>query len=61
MWASPDPQNLNEYKKEFRSNIVALFETTMSGHRANSVVAHLGFDKSFHVEAYGFARKLQNL
>lgn len=40
---------------EFNVDFVALLETQLSGHRAETVIAKLGFDYSFRVEAKGFA------
>lgn len=45
---------LNEYNKEFHLDVVALFETRISGSRAEAVIAKMGFDYSFRVDAVGF-------
>ncbi|KAK5839249.1 hypothetical protein PVK06_008024 [Gossypium arboreum] len=43
-----------EYRKEFYPNILYLFETWISGSRADGIIGRLGFSNSF--EANVFAR-----
>ncbi|KAK5832945.1 hypothetical protein PVK06_016753 [Gossypium arboreum] len=46
---------IKEYKCEFEPDLLALFETRISGSKADSVVATMRFDNSFKVEATGFS------
>lgn len=46
---------LKEYMKEFGLDFVALFETRISGCKVESVIAKLGFTRSYRVEAEEFA------
>lgn len=46
---------LKEYRRDYNLDLVALYETRISGARANSVVSKIGFEYSFRVEATGFA------
>ncbi|KAG8478573.1 hypothetical protein CXB51_028350 [Gossypium anomalum] len=43
-----------EYKKEVRPNIIALFETRISGCKADTIIVKFGYDNSFRVEASSF-------
>ncbi|KAG8475227.1 hypothetical protein CXB51_032054 [Gossypium anomalum] len=44
-----------EYNREHKPDLVGLLETTVSGSKADSVIAKLGFDFSHRVEAVGFS------
>lgn len=44
-----------EYKKEVDLDFLALYETRISGEKADVVIGKLGFDHSFWVEAKGFS------
>lgn len=46
---------LREYRRDFQPDLVALFETRISGKSADTVVAKLGFDDSPRVQASGFS------
>lgn len=43
-----------EYRKEFQSNIIYLFETRTSGAQADSIISQIGMTHSFRIEANGF-------
>ncbi|MBA0642044.1 hypothetical protein Goklo_026507 [Gossypium klotzschianum] len=44
-----------EYKREFEPNLLALYETRISGSKEESIVAKMGFDNYFRVEATWFS------
>ncbi|MBA0642086.1 hypothetical protein Goklo_026537 [Gossypium klotzschianum] len=45
---------LSEYKKDFKLDLVALFEIRINGSKVDSVVTKLGFEIFFRVEVMGF-------
>ncbi|MBA0814604.1 hypothetical protein Gohar_020422 [Gossypium harknessii] len=45
----------HEYGQEFKSDIVGLSETRVSGDKADSIIASLGFQCSHRVEATGYS------
>lgn len=47
---------ISEYRNVEHLDIICLFETRNSGSRANKIIARIGMNKSFWVEANGFAR-----
>lgn len=47
------PQIFNEYNREFKHDIVSLFETRVSGGKVDKIIANLGFQYSHRVEAIG--------
>ncbi|MFQ6653858.1 hypothetical protein Gotur_025059 [Gossypium turneri] len=49
---------LFEYKKDFKLDLVALFEIRINGSKVDSVVTKLGFENFFRVEVMGFTEYL---
>ncbi|KAK5772133.1 hypothetical protein PVK06_048404 [Gossypium arboreum] len=46
---------MNEYKKDFFSDLICLFETRVSRARVDGIIAKLGYPNSLKVEANRFA------
>lgn len=47
---------IREYSKEFVIDLLCLFETRISGKRADEILGRLDFQNSFISEAHGFSR-----
>ncbi|MBA0549094.1 hypothetical protein Golob_020150, partial [Gossypium lobatum] len=49
------PQIFYKYNREFKHDIVSLFETRVSGGKVDKIIANLGFQYSHRVEAIGLS------
>lgn len=48
------PRILGEYNVEFKPNVVSLLETRVSGGKVDKIIAKLGLQYFYQVEADGF-------